>query len=352
MSNTERKYLVVGQGLAGTIVSFNLFNRGVPHVVLDNNHKRSATKAAAGLINPITGRHYVKSWMVEDLIEQAEQTYTAFEQLLNVSLIKRRQIVRGLNNPEQFNKWTSASAKAGYERFISDPQKDHPFKDTLNHVYRHGIINNAYQINISLLVESYQVFLREREMLIPEEFNFNQLDYNATGSIKYKSKPYRGIIFCEGAGAVNNPYFEDLPFQLAKGEALEIKIAELETDLILRDEIFFVPIDDSFWSGGGYKWQFEDHHPTKEWLEDWTSKLNNILKVPYEIVNHKAGVRPCVKGRRPLIGIHPDLKSLYIFNGMGTKGTSLAPYWANHFVDAILQGTDISPEVNISRFSS
>ena len=60
----EYKYLIVGQGLAGTVLSYQLLKNGIPHKVLDDGHLSAATLAAAGLINPITGRRYVKSWTV------------------------------------------------------------------------------------------------------------------------------------------------------------------------------------------------------------------------------------------------------------------------------------------------
>jgi glycine oxidase len=61
-------------------------------------------------------------------------------------------------------------------------------------------------------------------------------------------------------------------------------------------------------------------------------------------------VRPTVKDRRPLLGIHPEYNQLAVFNGLGTKGVMLAPYFANKLVNLILKNEPLPNEVNINRF--
>jgi len=39
-----------------------------------------------------------------------------------------------------------------------------------------------------------------------------------------------------------------------------------------------------------------------------------------------------------------------IFNGLGTKGVSLAPYWAEELSKLIIQQKDLPKEVDIRRF--
>jgi glycine/D-amino acid oxidase-like deaminating enzyme len=43
--------------------------------------------------------------------------------------------------------------------------------------------------------------------------------------------------------------------------------------------------------------------------------------------------------------LHPQHKNLGIFNGLGSKGISLAPYWANHLVEHILEKKPLDSEV-------
>jgi glycine/D-amino acid oxidase-like deaminating enzyme len=76
-----------------------------------------------------------------------------------------------------------------------------------------------------------------------------------------------------------------------------------------------------------------------------------VLTVPYEIIKHEAGIRPTVNDRRPILGIHPEHPRLAVFNGLGTKGVMLAPYFANQLIDHLEKEQTIDPEVDLSRFS-
>ena len=75
-----------------------------------------------------------------------------------------------------------------------------------------------------------------------------------------------------------------------------------------------------------------------------------MLKVPFEITNQQAGIRPTVNDRRPLIGLHPEHPQLAVFNGMGTKGVMLAPFFADQFANFLESATPIDKEVDIARF--
>mgnify|MGYP000091249533 CR=1 FL=1 len=78
----EVDFLIVGQGLAGTILSFFIEKSGKSFIVIDEMPEISSSKVAAGIFNPITGRRNVKTWMADELFPFAEKTYTEIEKLL------------------------------------------------------------------------------------------------------------------------------------------------------------------------------------------------------------------------------------------------------------------------------
>jgi glycine/D-amino acid oxidase-like deaminating enzyme len=67
-------------------------------------------------------------------------------------------------------------------------------------------------------------------------------------------------------------------------------------------------------------------------------------------VDHKAGIRPAIKGRRPVIGPHPHYKNVFAFSGMGSKAILMAPLLAEQLVDHIENKSQIDPEVDVKRF--
>jgi glycine/D-amino acid oxidase-like deaminating enzyme len=82
------------------------------------------------------------------------------------------------------------------------------------------------------------------------------------------------------------------------------------------------------------------------------SKLNSLINCNYNIISHLAGVRPSSIDRRPIIGAHPEYKNLFVFNGLGTKGVMLAPYFSENFVNFYLKNEPLMDDVNVKRFYS
>jgi glycine/D-amino acid oxidase-like deaminating enzyme len=120
-----------------------------------------------------------------------------------------------------------------------------------------------------------------------------------------------------------------------------------------KDGIFIVHIKgDLYWVGSSYNRDFQHNKPSKEEYINLTKELSEILKIPFEVVDHLAAIRPTVRDRKPYLGYHPQQKNLLIFNGLGAKGSSLGPYFAAHFADWLNNETDLDREVDISRLKS
>jgi glycine/D-amino acid oxidase-like deaminating enzyme len=80
-------------------------------------------------------------------------------------------------------------------------------------------------------------------------------------------------------------------------------------------------------------------------------KAQNLIYLPIELINHAVGIRPTVKDRRPVLGLHPTLNSIAFFNGLGTKGVMLAPYFANEMVNLLEnESYHLPKEVDLNRF--
>ena len=158
---------------------------------------------------------------------------------------------------------------------------------------------------------------------------------------------------CEGAKALSNPYFNYLPFQPTKGEVLLINIDKDEPDQLLKHRIFLVPQGKGrFWAGATNDWDYPDEKPSQEGRSFLEDRLKDMLSVDFHIDKHQAAIRPTVKDRRPFLGAHPDYPQLFIFNGLGTKGASLGPYFAKQMADLLQQNKPVDPEVDVKRVAS
>jgi glycine oxidase len=71
-------YLIVGQGIAGSTLAYMLRKKGKQVFIIDKFSPNSSSQVAAGLVNPITGRRIVKSWLADTALPFAFQFYEEY----------------------------------------------------------------------------------------------------------------------------------------------------------------------------------------------------------------------------------------------------------------------------------
>jgi glycine/D-amino acid oxidase-like deaminating enzyme len=231
------------------------------------------------------------------------------------------------------------------------PDQNH-FNQDFQYEFGCGAIRPAYTIHLSAVLRMWRARLVSQGWLLPGQVKAEEIIIKE-GRVKYRDITARRVIFCEGIDAANNPWFSLLPFSPNKGEALVIECPGLNREHIFKKSMLLVPLpgENRFWAGASYEWDFEDAGPTAGFLKKTTTLLDNWLKLPYTVVDHLAAVRPATLERRPFVGIHPQASEVAIFNGMGSKGSSLAPYFAHQLVQHLEYGSPLTPEVDVNRFS-
>ena len=191
--------------------------------------------------------------------------------------------------------------------------------------------------------------------MVEGEFKFENLNVN-NQSIQWSDGDRQTIaadkiIFCDGPGGFDNPYFKQLPFAPNKGEALIVEIPGLPNLNIYKKSVLLAPLQqDLFWVGSNYIWDFQHADPTPEFKSSTEAALKEWLKIPFKTIEHRAGIRPATLERRPFVGMHPHYPNVGVLNGMGTKGCSLAPFFARQFADHLLFKTAITPDASVGRF--
>ena len=351
MTNMLYDYFIVGQGIAGTLIANELIKQNKRILVFDQNDAFSSSKIAAGIINPITGRRFVKSWKIDELLSFANALYADLEGFLKTKIITNRQIVRVLQNPGEENTWLNRSIDPEYLPYLSHEDLSGNYKTKIKNAYSYLYLTKAAQVDFPTILKEFRAFLLENNRIVSESFDYNQLNINIT-ELTYKAFKSKSIIFCEGAKAINNIWFNYLPFNLAKGERFIISSQDLKLSDLLKHKLMFAPIcKDQYWVGSSNEWGFNDDLPSEKSKKYLLKGVEESLNVDFDIVNHNAAIRPTVKDRRPFLGRHPKFSNLIIFNGMGTKGASLAPYFANELANHLIFDAPLSKEVDIERFS-
>ncbi|WP_300665515.1 FAD-dependent oxidoreductase, partial [Fluviicola sp.] len=136
-----------------------------------------------------------------------------------------------------------------------------------------------------------------------------------------------------------------------KGELLVIQSDTIYSAESLNRKCFLLPLGNGqFKVGSTYVWNTDNTDPTEEGKQTISENLRSITTESYEITEHRAGVRPTVLDRRPLVGKHPEFPKMVIANGLGTKGFMLAPLVTHELIDHLLHGAPLNPECDIVRF--
>ncbi len=345
-------YIIVGQGLVGSILALNLLNRNKRILVIDDGHKTSSSTIAAGIVNPITGRSYVKSWMIDTLLQSVKNTYSSIAKKLDVNIFHNREVKRVLFSVKNENAWLARYGQIEYRNYMSENIEINYRSDVIHNQGSLGTVLGGGQLDTRLFLKKVRHFLESSDSYLSKQFDHEQLVMQAD-YISYHNRSADKLIFAEGHTVINNPFFKYLPFDPVKGEALIIYAPDLKLNVNYRDSIFISPLgDDTFWCGAGYNKQWIDDNPSQSEYDRIAEILAKVIKCDYKIIDHRAGIRPATKTRKPLIGQHPVHKSLYICNGMGAKGTSLAPYLCNRFLESLEGGQafDIE-ECNIDKYA-
>ncbi|MEP6699683.1 MAG: FAD-binding oxidoreductase [Bacteroidota bacterium] len=343
------EYLIIGQGISGTWLSYYLQKEGKSFLVIDNNSPNSSSKIAAGIINPVTGRRHVEVWMAEEILSFAWDAYKKIGNELGITAISQKDIIDLFPNPQmRLSFMQRVEEKAGYLQ--SYPVQNH-FNHLLNYDFGCGEIKPVYTVHLETLLPTWRQQLKKKNLLLEEEFDIDLLHISAN-KIEYKDITAGKIIFCDGNSSTNNPYFNLLPFAPNKGELLIAEIPDLPQTHIYKKGMMLVPLltPGQWWIGSNYAWEFTNTDPTKEFREKTEQLLKAWLKMPFKILSHLSGVRPATLERRPFVGLHPQHSTIGILNGMGTKGCSLAPFLAKQLADHLCNDKPLNPEADIKRF--
>ena len=342
-------YIIVGSGLAGIAFCEQLKKYDKTFVVFDDNSQLSSA-IAGGLYNPVVLKRFTPVWKSKEQLEIALPMYLNIEKELNVKLDYKIPVLRRFTSVEEQNNWFSASDKVGLTRWLSTKiiKNENPNIDS---EFGFGEVLETGRIDSPLLIEKYKKYLKEKDSLFSEAFNYDKLLIN-DHILAYKNIKAKNIVFAEGYGVKQNPFFNHLPLKEAKGELLIIEAPELKINYVLKSSVFLIPMgDDRYIVGATYNWKDKTNNITLEAKEELINKLKTFLKCDFNVVSQVAGIRPTVIDRRPLVGVHKEKSNVFVLNGLGTRGVMIGPYVSRQLYNFIENGTPLEEEININRFN-
>lgn len=337
--------IIVGQGLAGTTLAWLLIEAGQRVLIIDAGEPVSASRITPGLITPITGRRLVPVPGHDEMQAAAETYYMRIGARIGRTLYRRHPAIRLFANADQQLEWARGKHDPAVQPHLLLPQPQPLLIDGIADTTHGGFAMHGAQVDVAAYLDASRAHIAVETAKLgwADDVVFDR------DVITVRGHSARRVISCEGFGAMHNPYFAKLPFQHAKGEILSLRFTTAMPRLSLHRGLWLAPTTepDVFRAGSTSNWTTLDHVPTEAGRAEIETKLRAFIRVPYEVVDHRAAVRPIIRGRTPRMGTHPAQPQLGFFNGLATKGVIRAPWYARLLADHLLHGTPLPDSCEI-----
>ena len=317
-------WTIVGQGLAGTCLAWEFWQRGVGFSLIDRENGGS-TRVAAGLVNPITGKNFEPSWRIGEFLPEALGFYAKVEQALGVKLWYPLPVLRLVGSEKE---WTKISSKLGDEAVKPWGGNVVPAPEGWVAAVE---VTGGGRMDTRTFADASRAFF-EKEGLYRKETD---------GEGKR--------IWCEGSvGLIAGKYGLH---RSAKGEILTIRAEGWdETQVKVGGGGWLLPLGNGmFRAGANYEWNELDELPTEKGRTFVENILRKLGGDDFEVVEHLAGIRPILRKSQPLIGQLEN--GDWMFNGLGSKGSLYAPGVARRLAESMLHDAPLDEELDWRIFS-
>jgi nucleoside-diphosphate-sugar epimerase len=149
-------FLIIGQGIAGSMFACTALQQGFSVCIIDNNNQYAASNVASGVVNPITGRRMVKTWMADELIPFAINTYKNIEKQLDISFIQEISIAKIISSEADAAIWNGRLNNEDYKNNLSPIQSlNNP---NINEAVGVGFIRPTFWMDIKAMIKKFRDF--------------------------------------------------------------------------------------------------------------------------------------------------------------------------------------------------
>ncbi|MBE7639586.1 FAD-dependent oxidoreductase [Salegentibacter sp. BLCTC] len=342
-------YIVVGLGLSGLAISRNLEKRNKQFVVFEDSSQRSSL-VAGGLFNPVILKRFTLAWNAHEHMKTAIPFYKEMEEHLQAKIVYPIEIYRKFYSAEEQNNWFAAADKPLLSEFL-DTNLVKKINACIPSEFSFGRVRQTGIVDTDVLLNEYRNYLNKKGKIKFERFEYNKLQIKPD-SVEYNGISAKQIIFCEGFGMQQNPFFNYLPLRGNKGEYLTIYSEELQLQEAVKSSVFIIPLGNNLYKvGATYNSKDKDPRPSKEARNELEEKLLKLISCKYEVLDQSAGIRPASNDRKPIVGRHPKHQNLYCCNGFGSRGILISPMVSAQLIELIEDQIPLPAEIDLHRFN-
>jgi glycine/D-amino acid oxidase-like deaminating enzyme len=342
-ANHTHDVLIIGQGLAGTVLSETLAAQGKRVAVFDVPKAGRSSQVAAGLVNPVVLRRTVPSWRAMAMLDVAGAFYRELEAQCGTRFWHPLSVVGLFPSPHEAELWEKRLADPEVAPFLDRGPSADPVLRSFPQPHGHGVVKHGAWLDVASMLALHRKRWLAAGDLVEQEVKDSDIRRSAEGvGVLGYSAPL--LVHCAG------PFAAVPGLVPVRGEGLTVRIPGLGLESVVHRKVFVLPIgNDMYKVGATFAWSDVWSGPTAEARRWLTACLEELVDRPYEVLEHWAGVRPAARDRRPILGRIGAHEA--VFNGLGSRGVLLSPWSAQHLCDQLFKGRPVDPEVDPARFA-
>ena len=348
------EFLIIGQGLAGSLLGWRLIQQGHSIAIIDPCLKQTTSRTAAGLINPVTGKRLVKASGVEHYLHALKALYTNLSDYFDHPFFYEKEQSRLFQSEDNISQWNERKSQTDYLPFLGERFNANDKSYLSNNSLGGFKQKQCGYLDTVALLDNLRSFFLEQGCFIKEQVNLDELEIGAP-FVEWHGYTADKVIFCEGYHLQHNKWFSWLPLQPVQGEILT-----LQSDVPIPEEIiqfgkWLLPLSDRTYKlGASWQWQPLDEKHSEKAASDMLDACHEYFPQLKDarILEKKVGIRPGTRDKQPFLGCHPDDSRLLIFNGFGSKGSLMIPWYSDRFVQYLTHAEDLPASADIDRYTN
>lgn len=329
-------FCIVGFGIAGATLALALDRHDARLRICDANLDGASSRVAAGLITPVTGKNLKPQSDFELLRQKAVDVYRSLEKETGKRFFFERSALRVLSEHKEISAYEKANADSLLRRYL---------RPTSFGTWP-GVRDTGMPMEMVRAARlDTQTFLAAARHYLEAKHTF------AGDVVETSNVP---TVWCCGYREYETNRVPLLTWRPAKGEILKLDIdSQPFAGTVHANGLWITPTaGTTALAGATYSWDVLDGTPTQSARASLVERLHLTLSSNFRVLDHFAGVRPIVAGRKPVIGPVDASPSQWLFNGLGSKGALFAPSVAQQLADHLVNGASISSDYELKQRTS
>jgi glycine oxidase len=353
MAGNRFDTLIVGQGLAGSALAWQLHARGQRVCIVDDSHATASSQVAAGLINPLAGLRYSHRPGTLAWLESAERWYAELGQRFDRAFHVPLPMLRLLRSPEQRRFHERAAADPANATLLAGGIEHDRLPHGLHAPHGGFLQSRTGHVDLPALLTHLGTWLTEHAETVRAIVDPAAIDAGGDG-VRWRGIRAGRLVFCDGARLRDNPWFSGLPLQPEKGEILDLDVPGLDLDVIINGAHWVIPLGPGrVRFGATHEHAQIDLKATPAGREALLAGFRTLFPAmdAVTVASHRAGIRPATTDRAPLLGAAARAPRIYVCNGFGARGALSIPWYAERLADHLCDGIPLPAEADIQRFA-